>query len=47
MKKAKAFMINEDIYKEFQKLAKEKGLILSVLIENYMKQFIKENNSKQ
>ena len=47
MKKAKAFTISEEVYVEFQKLAKEKAINMSQFIENVMKAFIKENKEKK
>lgn len=45
MKKSKAFMIDEETYNEFKKIAKENGYVMSILIENYMKGFIKKSQT--
>ena len=46
MKITKTFTISEEIFKEFDKISKEKSLNKSLFIENCMKDFI-EKNKKQ
>lgn len=47
MKVQKTFTIEEEIFKEFDKLSKEKSINKSLFIENAMKEFIEKNKIKK
>jgi len=46
MKTQKTFTIEKEIYKEFDKISKEKSINKSLFIENAMKEFIKKQKMK-
>jgi antitoxin component of RelBE/YafQ-DinJ toxin-antitoxin module len=42
MKRSTAFSVDSKIYEEFKNVTMKEGLVMSFLIENFMKEVIKE-----
>ena len=46
MKKTKTFTIDDDVYKKFDKLAKNKSINKSLFVENAMKEYIEKEKEE-